>query len=103
MTQFELVTFATNFEVHRINDAGAGSPRNHFLDLTFADAEIIIEEPSWIDWQNFSVFADILNREIRQFDFLAEPVFHTRAVRSLLFGRGISATDQTGNSQQTTE
>ena len=82
--------FATNFEVRRINDAGAGSPGNYFLSFSFADLEIVIEEPSWIDRHAFPAFADILNREIRELDFLASPVFYTRPVRSLLFRGGMS-------------
>jgi hypothetical protein len=48
----------------------------------------------------FPPFAYILDREIREFDFFASPVFHTRAVRRLLFRRGMSATNWTGKSQQ---
>src|SRR5206468_5261116 len=95
--------FATDFEVGRINDAGAGAPGNHFLGRSLADLEIVIKEPSWVHRQTFPTFADILDCEIREFDFLASPVFHTRSVRSLLFRRGLSATDWTSESQQTAE
>ncbi len=95
--------FATNFEVHRINDACASSPRNHFLGLSFADLEIVIEEPSWIDRNTFPAFAHILNREIREFDLVADSVFYTCPVRSLLFGRGMSAADRAGKSKQTAQ
>jgi len=95
--------FATNFEVRRINDAGAGSPGNYFLSFSFADLEIVIEEPSWIDRHAFPAFADILNREIREFDLLTRPVFYTGPVRSLLLGRGMSAADRPGESQQTAQ
>jgi hypothetical protein len=94
---------ATDFEVGGINDACSGSPGNYFLTLSLADLEIIIEEPSWVDWYAFPVFAQILDCEIREFDFLTNPVFHTRAVRSALFKRGISATDQSGESQHAAE
>ena len=87
------------FEVGRINDACAGSPGNHFLSFSFADLEIVIQKPSRIDWHRLSALADVLDREIREFDFLARPVFYPRPVRSLLFGRGMSATDRTGEGQ----
>src|SRR6266516_7307263 len=80
-----------DLEVRRINDACACSPRDHFLGLSFADLEIVIEKTSRIDWHGFPAFADVLNREIREFDFLAGPVFYPRPVRSLLFGRCMSA------------
>ena len=67
--------FATNFEVRRINDAGASSPGDYFLSFSFADLEIVIEEPSWIDRHAFPAFADILNREIREFDLLTRRYF----------------------------
>ena len=95
--------FATNFEVRRINDACASSPRNHFLSLSFADLEIVVEESSWIDRNSFPAFAQILDREIREFDFLTRPVFHTGPVRSFLFRRGMSAADRAGKSQQTAQ
>ncbi len=89
---------ATDVEIGRINDAGAGSPGNHFLGLSFADFEIVIKESSWVHRQTFPAFADVLNCEIREFDFLASLVFHTRPVRRLLFPRGMSATDRTEKS-----
>ncbi len=92
--------FATNFEVRRINDAGARGPGNHFLRFSFADLEIVIEEPSWIDRNTFPAFAQILDCEIREFDLLTLPVFYTGPVRSLLLGRGMSAADRRGESQQ---
>ena len=76
--------FAANVEIHRINDTGAGSPRDYFVGLSFADLEIVIEKSSWIDRQDFPVLAYVLNREIWKFDFLAKSVFHMRSVRSLL-------------------
>jgi len=102
MAQFELIMFATNFEVGRINNAGAGSPRNHFLSLSFADLKIVIDERSWVDRHGFLAFAHIHDCEIREFDFLARAVFYTRPVRSL-FRRGMSAADSTGKSQQASE
>ncbi len=51
----------------------------------------------------FPALAHILNREIREFDLLTRPVFYTGPVRSLLFGRGMSAADRTGESQQTAQ
>jgi hypothetical protein len=91
--------FAIELEIRRINDPCAGSPRDCFLSLFFADLEIVIEKSSWVDRNGFPPFAYILDREIREFDFFASPVFHTRAVRRLLFRRGMSATDRTGDSQ----
>src|SRR6266498_5115241 len=99
--QFELIMLPIDLEVGRINDACACSPGDHFLGLSFADLEIVIEKTSRIDWHGFPAFADVLNREIREFDFLAGPVFYPRPVRSLLFGRWMSAADRTGKSQQT--
>ena len=81
--------FATDVEVQRINDARAGSPGHHFLRVCFADLEIVIEKASRIDRQAFPAFADVLNCEIRELDFFASSVFHTRAVRNLLLGCGI--------------
>jgi hypothetical protein len=95
--------FAANIEVARINDAGAGSPGDYFLNLSFADLEIVIEKSSWIDRQALPALAHVLDRKIGEFDFLAKLVFHTRSVRNLLFGRGMSATDRTGKSKQTAE
>lgn len=95
--------FATEVEVQRINDARAGSPGHHFLRVCFADLEIAIEKSSRIDRQAFPAFADVLNCEIRELDFFASSVFHTRAVRRLLFRRGMSATNWTGKSQHTAE
>ena len=94
---------ATDVEIGRINDAGAGSPGNHFLGLSFADFEIVIKEPSWIDRQAFPAFADVFDCEIREFDFLAGLVFHTRPVRRLLFRCSLSAADWTNESQQAPE
>ncbi len=64
-----------DLEVGRINDACACSRRDHFLGLSFADLEIVIEKTSRIDWHGFPAFADVLNREIQEFDFLAGPAF----------------------------
>lgn len=89
---------AIDLEVRGINDACAGSPRNYLLSLSFADLEIVIEESSWIDRQDFAVFSQVLNCEIREFDFLAQPVFHPRSVRRLLFRCGMSAADRTDKS-----
>ncbi len=99
MAQFEVITFAIELEVRRINDPCAGTPGHHFLSLSFADLEVVIKKPSWIDRQRFPAFADVFNREIREFDLLTSPIFHTRPVRSLLLWRGLSATDRTGESQ----
>ena len=85
MAQFEVITFAIELEVRRINDPCAGSPGNHFLSLSPADLEIIIEEASWIHWQGFPAFAEIFDCEIREFDFLTDSVFHTCPVGSVLF------------------
>ena len=103
MAQFEVITFAIELEVRRINDPCAGSPGHHFLTLSFADLEVVIKKPSWIDRQDFPAFADVFNCEIREFDLLTSPVFHTRAVRYLLFRRGMSAANWTSKSQQTAE
>jgi hypothetical protein len=64
-----------DLEVGRINEACAGGPGNHFLCFSFADLEIVIQEPSRIDWHRLSALADVLNGEIREFDFLARPIF----------------------------
>jgi hypothetical protein len=90
-------------EVRGINDACAGSPGNYFLAVSFADLKIVIKEPSWIDRQAFPPFASVLNCEIREFDFLAGLVFHTRPVRRLLFRCSLSAADWTNESQQAPE
>jgi len=92
-----------DLEIGGINDACARRPGNHSLSFSFADLEIVIEKPSRIDWHRLPAFAHILNREIRELDFLARPVFYTRPVRSLLFSRGMPATDRTGESQQGAE
>lgn len=94
---------AIDFEVGGINDACVCCPGNQFLSLSFADLEIVIEKASRVDWHGFPAFADILNREIREFDFLASPVFYPRPVRSLLFRRGMSAADRTRESQHAAE
>jgi len=86
--------FATNVEMQRIDDAGSSSPRNNFLSLSFVDLEIVIQKSSWIDRQDFPVFSHVLNCEIREFDFLAKPVFHTGTVQSLLFRSRMSAADR---------
>jgi hypothetical protein len=99
MAQFEVITFAIELEVRRINDPCAGSPGHHFLSLFFADLEVVIKEPSWIDRQGFPAFADVFDREIREFDFLTSPVFHMRPVRSLLLGCRMSTADGTGENQ----
>ena len=59
---------AIDLEVRGINDAGAGSPRNYLLSLSFADLEIVIEKSSWVDRQGFAVFFHVLNCEIREFE-----------------------------------
>jgi hypothetical protein len=94
-----MITFPVEFEVRGIDDACASSPGNQFLSLSFADFEIVIEKPSRIDWHGFPALADVFNRKIWEFDFLTGPVFYPRPVRSLLFRRGMSATDRTGESQ----
>ena len=103
MAQFEVITFAIELEVRRINDPCAGSQGHHFLTLSFADLEVVIKKPSWIDRQGFPAFAHVLDFEIREFDLLTGPVFHTRPVRSLLFRRGMSAANWTSKGQQTAE
>ena len=95
--------FAADFEVHRTNEAGTTSPRNHFLSLSFRDLEIVIDERSWVDRHGFPAFAHIHDCEIREFDFLTRPVFHTRPVRGFFFRCCISAADSTGKSQQASE
>jgi hypothetical protein len=102
MAQFEVIRFAIELEIRRINDPCAGGPRDCFLSLFFADLEIVIEKSSWVDRNAFPPFAYILDREIREFDFFASPVFHTHAVRRLLFRR-MSAANGTGRSQQDAE
>src|SRR4029450_5187624 len=98
-----MITFPVEFEVRGIDDACAGRPGNPVLSLSLAHLEIVIEKPPRIDWHGFPAFAQVLNREIRKFDFLAGPVFYPRPVRSLLVRRGMSAADQTGESQHATE
>src|SRR5438445_6075500 len=83
--ELEVITFAIEFEIGGINDPCAGSPGNHFLRLSPADLEIIIEEASRVHWQAFPGLAYILDCEIRELDFLACPVLHTRSVGSVLF------------------
>jgi hypothetical protein len=92
-----------DLEVRGINHACAGSPGYHFLSFSFADLEIVIKKPSRIRWRVFPAFADVLDREIRKFDFLTDPVFCPRPVRGLLFRRGMSANDRTAKSQHTAE
>src|SRR5262245_66497571 len=94
---------AATFKVHWTDEAGACSPKNRFLSVSFADFEIAIEELSWADRRAFPVFAHILNRKIREFDFLSGRVFHTRSIRSLLPGRGVSVGNWAGDRQQTAE
>jgi len=103
MAQFELIMFASDFELDRPDIARAAAPGDGFLNVRGTHFEIVIEKPSWIGRQACPPFADVLNCEIREFDFFASPVFHTRAVRRLLFRRGMSATNWTGKSQQTAE
>src|SRR4029453_2695941 len=103
MAQFEVIRFAIELEIRRINDPCAGSPRDSFLSLFFADLEIVIEKSPLIVRQRFSSFANVFNREIRQFDFFASPVFQPDPGRRLLFRRRISATNWTGKSQQAAE
>jgi hypothetical protein len=88
------------FEVRGINHTCAGGPGNDFLGVSFAELEIIIQKPFRIDWHRLPAFADVIDREIREFDFLARSVFYTRPVRSLLFGGGMSGTDRTCESQR---
>ena len=90
--------FAPNFKVYRTDVACAGSPGNHFLNLSLADLEIIIEKSSWISRRALPAFAHVLNGEIGELDFPADLVFYPRPVRSRLFGRGSAATDRTDNS-----
>ena len=61
--------FAANIEIARINDAGAGSPGDYFLNLSFADLEIVIEKFSWMDRQALPALAHVLDRKIGEFDF----------------------------------
>src|SRR4029453_14709198 len=49
MAQFEVIRFAIELEIHRINDPCAGSPRDCFLSLYFADLEIVIEKSSGLE------------------------------------------------------
>ena len=98
MAQFEVITFAIELEIRRINDPCAGCPRDYFLSVFFADLEVVIKESSWIDRQGFPAFADVFNCEIWEFDLLTSPIFHMRPVRSLLL-RGFSATDRTSESR----
>src|SRR4029453_9257068 len=93
-----MITFPVEFEVRGIDDACAGSPGNHFLSLSLAHLEIVVEKPSRINCHCFPAVAHILNRKIREFDFLACPIFHTRPVRSV-FRRSMSATDRPGQNQ----
>ncbi len=95
--------FAADFEVHRTNEAGTTSPRNHFLSLSFPDLKIVIDERSWVDRHCFPAFAHIHDCEIQEFDFLARAVFYTRPVRSFFFRCCISAADVTGKSPQASE
>jgi len=93
---------ATDVEIGRINDAGAGSPGNHFLGLSFADFEIVIDERPWVDRHGFPPFTNILDREIWEFDFLTRHVFYTRPVRNLLLRCCVSG-DATGENQHPAE
>lgn len=43
-----------DLEVGGIDQACAGCPGNHFLSLSFADLEIVIEEASRVDLARFS-------------------------------------------------
>jgi len=98
MAQFHEKPFAANLELHRPDIARAGSPGNHFPSLSVVDLEIVIEKPSWIDWNTFPPFANTLDYEIGEFDFLTRPVFYMGPVRSLLFRGGMSAADRTEKS-----
>ena len=103
MAQFELIMFATDFELDRPDIARAAAPGDGFLNVRIAHFEIVIEKSSWIDRQSFPALAEVLNREIREFDFFAGPVFHTHAVRRLVFRLGVSATNWTRKRQQAAE
>ena len=73
MAQFQEKPFAANLELHRPDIARAGSPGNHFPSLSVVDLEIVIEKPSWIDWNTFPPFANTLDYEIGEFDFSDPP------------------------------
>jgi len=103
MAQFELIVFAADLELDRPDIARAAAPGNDFLNVRSTHFEIVIKEPSWIDRQAFPAFADVFDCEIREFDFLAGLVFHTRPVRRLLFRCSLSAADWTNESQQAPE
>jgi hypothetical protein len=47
---------AIDLEVRGVNYASTSGPRNDILSLSFAELEIVIEESSWIDRQDFAVF-----------------------------------------------
>jgi hypothetical protein len=94
MAQLEVITFPVEFEVRGIDDPCAGSPGNHFLNLSLCDLEIIIQEPSRIDWSALPAFAQILHCEIWEFDLLACLVLHTRSIGGILFS--MSADRHTG-------
>src|SRR5439155_440281 len=103
MAQFELIVFAADLELDRPDIARAAAPGNDFLNVRSTRFEIVIKERSWIDRQAFPAFADVFDCEIREFDFLAGLVFHTRPVRRLLFRCSLSAADWTNESQQAPE
>src|SRR6059036_1309755 len=98
MAQFELIVFAADLELDRPDIARAAAPGNDFLNVRSTHFEIVIKEPSWIDRQAFPAFADVLDCEIREFDFLAGLVFHTRPIRPLFFGCAVPAIDRTEKS-----
>ncbi len=89
--------------MHWPDIARAAAPRDDFLNVPSTHFEIVIEKPSWIGRQACPPFADVLNCEIREFDFLPRLVFHTRPVRRLLFRCSLSAADWTNERQQTAE
>src|SRR5882724_163500 len=93
---------ATNFEVHRTNQAATTSPGNHFLSVSFPDLEIVIDERPWVDRHGFPPFTNILDREIWEFDFLTTHVLYARPVRRLLLRCCVSG-DATGKNQHPAE
>jgi len=95
--------FAADLELDRSDVTRAAAPGNDFLNVRSTHFEIVIEKSSRIRWHALPTLADVLNHEIPEFDFFTSPVFHTCPVRRLLFRRGMSVTEQTGESQQAPE
>jgi len=49
MAQFELIMFASDFELDRPDIARAAAPGDGFLNVRGTHSEIVIKKSSWID------------------------------------------------------